>query len=216
MEINYNKIKNTNLSHLIPLVYRDGFKKLINCPAGEEHYKLLTYITHTLNNIKIVELGTHNGISSLCLSDNPTNKVRTYDIKNLYNNKHNGVYNNITRIVGNMSTKDNPYKGDIFDLNEQHYMLEADFIFVDTAHFGDFEWKVYKYLKDNNYKNFVILEIAMVEFWNKIPNNIKYDITEIAHGSGKDSNGIVKPSGTGLVDFSGKINIVKDNLQIFY
>lgn len=26
MEINYTKIKNTNLSHLIPLVYREGFK----------------------------------------------------------------------------------------------------------------------------------------------------------------------------------------------
>tara|TARA_R110001583_G_scaffold50078_2_gene156333 strand:- start:183 stop:827 length:645 start_codon:yes stop_codon:yes gene_type:complete len=214
MEINYTKIKNTDLSHLIPLTKRHGFKKIINNPAGEEHYKLLAYITHTLTNAKILELGTHNGTSSTVLSDNPTNKVRTYDVEDLYNNNHNGVYNNIIRIVGNMGTKDNPYKGDIFDLNEQHYMLEADFIFLDTAHLGGFEWKVYEYLRDNNYKNFIVfddihLELAMQEFWSKIPNNIKYDITEIGHGLGIDSRGNPRSSGTGLVDFSGRVTIVK-------
>lgn len=65
-----------------------------------------------------------------------------------------------------------------------------------------------------NYENFIIfddihLETAMVEFWNKIPNDIKYDITEIAHGSGINFDRDSTPSGTGLVDFSGKINIVK-------
>ena len=201
MEINYTKIKNTDLSHLIPLITRKGMAELINGPAGEEHYKLLGYITHTLTNVKILELGTHNGTSSTALSDNPTNQVRTYDVEDLYNNNHNGVYNNITRIVGNMGTKDNPYKGNIFDLNEQHYMLEADFIFLDTAHLGDFEWKVYEYLRDNNYKNFIIfddihLELAMQKFWSKIPNDIKYDITEIGHGLGMNSRGKPTPSGS--------------------
>jgi len=212
MEINYENIRNTDLSHLIPLTKRQGLKQIINGPAGEEHYKLLGYITHTLNNSKIIELGTHNGASSLCLSDNPTNEVRTYDVEDLYNNEHNGVYNNITRVIGNMSTKDNPYVGNIFDLNEQHYMLEADFIFLDTAHLGDFEWQVYEYLRDNNYKNFIIFDDIhwskpMEEFWGKIPNNIKYDITDIAHGFGNGPNGNI--SGTGLVDFSGKIKITK-------
>jgi len=41
MEINYENIRNTDLSHLIPLTKRQGFKQIINGPAGEEHYKLL-------------------------------------------------------------------------------------------------------------------------------------------------------------------------------
>ena len=49
----------------------------------------------------------------------------------------------------------------------------------------------------------------MQEFWSKIPNNIKYDITEIGHGLGIDSRGNPRSSGTGLVDFSGRVTIVK-------
>ena len=70
MEINYIKIKNTDLSHLVPLITRKGMAKLINNPAGEEHYKLLGYITHTLTNAKILELGTHNGTSAISLATN--------------------------------------------------------------------------------------------------------------------------------------------------
>ena len=40
-------------------------------------------------------------------------------------------------------------------------------------------------------------------------NDIKYDITEIGHGLGTDSRGKPTPAGTGLVDFSGKVKIIK-------
>ena len=40
----------------------------------------------------------------------------------------------------------------------------------------------------------------MSGFWNSIPDKIKYDITEIGHTE--------KNAGTGLIDFSNKVNIL--------
>jgi len=197
MKLIYEEIKNIDLSFLKPLITRKEHIELINAPAGQEHYKLLAYISSKLNYANIVELGTHNGTSSTALSINNTNNIRTYDIKNVYNVLTQP--SNVTRIIGN-----------IFDIKEEQYLLDADFIFLDTMHTGEFEWQVYEYLRDNGYKGFIIYDDIhwsdnMIEFWNKIPNDIKYDITEIGHGNGSGPKGQI--SGTGLVDFSSNITL---------
>lgn len=197
MEITYTKVNNVDLSGLIPIITRQDHKSLLLSPAGHEHYKLLAYISLNLNNAKIIELGTHNGTSSTAMSINPTNHIRTYDIIDIYSVKKQP--DNVTRIIGN-----------IFDINEQYHLLESDFIFLDTAHTGDFEMQVYEYLYNHNYKGFIIFDDIlwsneMISFWDKISNNIKYNITNIGHGKGNGPKGNI--SGTGLVDFSGKIII---------
>ena len=95
-------------------------------------------------------------------------------------------------------------------MNEQHLLLTSDFIFLDTAHSGEFEWEVYCYLRANKYDGFIIYDDihwspAMEEFWSKIPNDKKYDLSEIGHGGGKGPNG--NTSGTGLVYFESKVSI---------
>jgi len=197
MQLNYKEIKEINLDNLTMSIPDNAYKELIIGEAGKEHYRLLAYISLKLNNANIIELGTHRGCSSLALSINETNNIRTYDVKDIYFIQPQP--SNVTRVIGN-----------IFDLHEEHMLLDADFIFLDTAHTGEFEHRVYNYLVDNNYKGFIIYDDiwwsdAMIQFWNIVLDNIKYDITDIGHGGGYGPRGHI--SGTGLVDFSNSITI---------
>jgi hypothetical protein len=196
MKIIKEEVSKIDLSHLVDNITREEHKKLIMSPAGKEHYKLLTYLTRQLNNVIIVELGTHNGTSSLCLCDNILNKVVTFDLRNVYSVKKQPV--NLTRHVGN-----------VFEIDPS-ILLKSDLIFLDTAHNGDFEKEIYLYLLNNKYKGILVLDDIffnneMVQFWNFIDIK-KYDISSIGHGENHPT-----PSGlcgTGLVDFSNIVEII--------
>lgn len=190
MKIIYNDVNKTDLSSLVSLITREIHKSQIIGNAGKEHYKLLGYMSLQCNNAKIVELGTHNGTSSTAMSINATNHIRTYDVVDIYSIKKQP--DNVTRIIGN-----------IFNINEQHHLLEADFIFLDTAHLGDFEMQVYKYLLDNQYKGFIIYDdihfnSPMKKFWQSVSDNLKIDISSIGH------------TGTGIIDFDNNIEIINE------
>ena len=167
MEIAYDDIRKIDNSPLKKQLKRRSHKKIINGRAGREHYKLLTYLGLQMQNKFIVELGTHHGLSCLALSVNPTNQIRTYDIVD--EPALHRVPSNVTRVIGN-----------IFDLHEEQYLLKADLIFLDTAHTGEFEWQVYSYLKDNDYRGIIVFDDIlwsdeMIAFWEKI-DLPKYDI----------------------------------------
>lgn len=196
MTIIKQDVSKIDLSHLVHNGIREDHKNLIISPAGKEHYKLLAYLTKHINNGIIVELGTHVGTSSLCLCNNETNKVITFDIRDVY--LINTPPSNLTRHIGN-----------IFNIDPS-ILLKADLIFLDTAHTGDFEKQVYLYLLENQYKGILLLDDIffnneMVKFWNFITTK-KYDISSIGHG-GKHNT----PSGlcgTGLVDFGNNVKII--------
>ena len=197
MLINYQEIRSVNLSHLVSEISRRDHKSLIVGKPGDEHYPLLAYLASQINNGLIVELGTHEGTSSAALCSNKSNRVITYDIKNFYTAKQ---PQNLERVLGN-----------IFDLDPS-IMLEADLIFIDTAHTGEFERQVYSYLVENNYKGITVWDDIhwsreMIAFWNELPEEHKYDITDIGHGGGRGPLG--DRSGTGIVDFSGTVQIIK-------
>jgi len=191
LKLIYDHVNAMELSQFIPIITREIHKTQIVSAAGKEHYKLLAYLSMQLNNINIVELGTHNGTSSTAMSINSTNSIRTYDVVDIYTIKQQPT--NVTRIIGN-----------IFNIHEEHYLLEADFIFLDTAHLGDFELQVFEYLRDNNYKGFIVYDdihfsSPMKEFWNKIPSDIKMDISKFGH-----------ETGTGLIDFNNNVEIINE------
>ena len=117
MKLIRDEIKNINLSALTNLIPREDYKRLLVGEAGREHYRLLAYISLNLNNANIVELGTHVGTSSTALSINSTNNIRTYDVRDLY--FISPQPENVIRVIGN-----------IFDLKEAQYLLNADFIFL--------------------------------------------------------------------------------------
>jgi predicted O-methyltransferase YrrM len=196
MNINYQDIHNTDLSHLMKVVSKEH-RHLVNGHAGRQHYTLLAWLSRNLTGL-IVELGTHYGTSSMALAENKSNVIITYDIRDIYTIKRQPK--NVIRKIGN-----------IFSLGEETFLKKADLIFVDTAHTGVFEWQVYSYLKNNDYRGILLLDDIlwsdeMIGFWKKI-DTLKYDITDIGHGGGLGPKGNI--SGTGLVDFGGKVRIIK-------
>ena len=133
MIITKTDIFSIKLDKYIKYINRDDHKKIFIAPPGQNHYYLLAYLSSIISNSLIIELGTHHGTSSLALSINKTNTIITYDVVNKYGIKPQP--DNVIRKIGN-----------IFNLNEQAKMLSASFIFLDTAHTGEFEWEVYEYL----------------------------------------------------------------------
>jgi predicted O-methyltransferase YrrM len=197
MIINKPLVDAIDLTPYVHLITRNDHKPIFLAPAGENHYKLLAYIATQINDELIIELGTHEGTSSTALAINKSNKIVTFDVKNMYTVAEQP--SNVERKIGN-----------IFNLGMQDMLLQSALIFLDTAHRGDFEWEVYSFLKENNYKGILVLDDIhwnkpMKEFWNKI-DTLKYDITNLGHGICPD--GI---AGTGIVDFSNQVVIDDKN-----
>jgi len=196
MKIVKKDVIDLDLSHLINNITREHHKHVINNPAGKEHYKLLAYLTKIINDSIIVELGTHHGTSSLCLCENISNTVFTFDIRDIYTVKTQP--NNLIRKIGN-----------IFEMDPS-ILLKSKLIFLDTSHTGDFEKQIYLYLLENDYKGILLIDdiffnSQMIEFWNFIKIK-KYDITDIGQGGNHSTpTGLC---GTGLVDFSNNVEIV--------
>lgn len=199
IDIIKSDIKKTNTFHLVELLSRVDHKTYIVGDAGVEHYKLLTYLSKQLNNTLILELGTHHGTSCLCLCENRSNKVITYDLSD----REFGLKKlpeNLTCRIGN-----------IFEI-DPYIMLEASLIFLDTQHDGPFETQIYNFLVENDYKGMLLLDdiyfnTEMINFWNNIKIK-KYDITSVGHGV---INSTGNPTGTGILDFNNNIGILKLN-----
>lgn len=193
MIINKKLVDNIDLTPYVHLITRKDHKPIFLAPAGENHYKLLAYIATQVNNELIIELGTHHGTGTTALAINKSNKIVTFDISDRYTVAE--QWTNIERKIGN-----------IFNLGMQDMLLQSPIIFLDTAHEGDFEWEVYSFLKENDYKGILILDDIhwnkpMKEFWEKI-DTIKYDVTYLGHGV--CPQGI---AGTGIVDFNNQLVI---------
>jgi predicted O-methyltransferase YrrM len=47
---------------------------------GDQHYKLLAWLSTQFNNVDIFDIGTHMGASSSALSYNITNTIHSFDI----------------------------------------------------------------------------------------------------------------------------------------
>ena len=178
---------------------------------GEEHYKLLAGISAQKKNIKILELGTHKGQSAVCLTygnkfDNNIT-LNTFDICDLVFKECREWFkkNNINFYIKNL-----------FDNNiretEKDFILSHDIIFIDIdPHEGILELDMYNWLKNNNFKGLLIFDdiylgrrhfgskadFSMSEFWEKIDNNYKIDISKLGH-----------VSGTGIVNFNSDNKIL--------
>lgn len=149
----------------------------------EEHYRLLVYISSLMNNIKILDAGSHHGCSSLALAQNPTNYVNGYDI-NSYSIPYRGQVKNITI-----------HQNDALHL-QPHIIKESQLIILDIdPHSGLEEMSFVKLLIKYRYRGLLICDDircnqGMSRFWEWIPK-YKLDITKHGHFSG-----------TGIVSFN--------------
>ena len=143
--------------------------------SGQEHYRLLAYISQNVNLIDILDIGTLKGCSALAFSVNQSNKIRSFNIGNEFD--LNLIPENSEFFIDNILK--NEYKDII---------LGSKYIMLDTYHDGTFEKEFVDYLISIGYKGYLLLDdihlnFEMETFWG---SNIqeKYDITNIGHSTG--------------------------------
>jgi hypothetical protein len=169
------------------------FQELVKCDttispdvffntAGKESYRLLSYLSAQFNHSKLIHIGA-SVRPSLALSYNPTNHVIWFNLdRNV---------SPLLDIVPNIEL----HTLNIFDDEEQdtwkHEILNAPFIFFDVPpHLGTIEYMFYEFLKKENYQGFILydnvwfFENLRNKLWYKIPDEYRYDITDIGHWTG--------------------------------
>jgi len=181
-------------------------------PPGKEHYFCLASIGLQLQNKKIIELGSHKGVSAVALNYgnkkyNNNNTIITYDI-------HNVLFPNIFDNTNIQYKLENLFDDAVREQNKEN-ILSSDLIFIDIdPHEGVLELEMYNWLKENNYKGLILFDDihlgpghmgvttgnSMQQFWDKVDSKHKIDLTSVGHWSG-----------TGLVCFHlENYNIIQD------
>lgn len=197
--LNKNLIKELNFETFLNnfnLSLSDDFHK----SPGIQHYKLLAYLSSLFNDVTIIEIGTHVGESAVALSYNKNNVIYTFDIIDKISQDKKQI-NNIKFIIGDVMIN-NEIRDKWKDI-----ILSSKFIFLDVdPHNGIMEYDFYLFLKENNYDGFVVCDDIWYfkemrdNFWYKIPNEYRYDISHLGHWSG-----------TGILTFNKSIKFHKND-----
>ena len=153
-----------------------------NEPAGNEHYKLLSYLGSLYEGRDIFDIGTHRGASALALSNgHSTNHIYSFDLEHKYT----------LPVVENVSYHTDDLMSDAGKALWREKLLGSAFIFLDIdPHEGTREYEFYLWLKAQNYQGFVVCDDIWYfkemrdNFWYKIPVEDKLDITDLGHWSG--------------------------------
>ena len=197
---------NITTSNLNKLDFINSFRNIIDenhhefySKPGKEHYKLLSYFSTLFNNSNILDIGTHMGYSAVALSYNKSNTIYTFDIIDKVDNKIKNIPN-INFCYDNLFDKETFYKW-------KDIILSCPFIFLDVdPHNGFMEIDFINYIKEIGYSGFIICDDIWYfkdmrdNFWYKIEDEYKYDITDIGHWSG-----------TGIITFNKEITFDKYN-----
>lgn len=150
------------------------FATLFNLKSGNEHYRLLSYISYLFSNEILVDIGTNNGCSSIALSQNEFNNVMTYDY----------TYFEEIELIER--------KNIIFNLknilDDLEIFTKTRFIFLDANQDGNLEKKIYQRLIDTNFRGFLVVDDIflngeMKSFWYSVEKE-KYDLTIKGHNVG--------------------------------
>lgn len=181
-KITNQDLDNLPMSDLSDLINLEEYKKYFLCNSSIEHYRLLSYISLSNDNITLLDIGTLKGSSALAMSINPKNKVVSFDVS--HNLDLSQIPQNVTFLID-----------DVTKLQYRELVLESKYILLDTYHDGTFEKVFYDYLKEINYKGFLLLDDInlnqeMISFWNQI-DLPKIDISSLGH-----------ITGTGVVTFN--------------
>lgn len=189
-------------NHEVFRPYLDGIdKEMVDSfygECGKEHFRFLAYLSSIFQNATIVNIHTNGGYEALALSYNESNTVYSFDTTNHITNPKLRERNNIQWNTENICDP-------VVREKWRNILLGAAFIFVDMEpHDGRAEYEFYEYLTEIGYKGFVVFDDIWYfksmrnEFWYKIPETQRYDMTEVAHWSG-----------CGIVSFNDQIRFDK-------
>jgi predicted O-methyltransferase YrrM len=175
-----DKIAETDLSPLNQYVewHKDNFQ-YFNLGPGKEHYKLLAYLSKTLNCKKLVELGTYIGQGTVALSYDESKEVHSYDIYSWFPEDGSITAENRENIQLHVCD----YIDDMAEI-----IKDCSLVFLDIDHTGVTERIIMDALRKVGYKGLVLIDDTklndeMKSFYADIPEK-KMDISDVGHWSG--------------------------------
>ncbi len=166
------------------------------------HYRLLTHLSSLFNNTLIIDAGTCNGVSAVCLAQNPTNTVLSYDI---FKKDFSNVIN--TEVQHTPFGPDYPnlsFKLHDICLEDEAILNQAGFMFLDISHDGRTEQMLTERLIDMGFSGYIVCDDILgypelTQWFYNIRWN-KYDISKLGHTEW----------GMGLID-CGENGVVTDD-----
>jgi hypothetical protein len=205
------KSHSTDRLHQLKDFTVERYEKYMTAPSGREHYALINYLSTTYGDCRhVVDVGTRYVASSLALSHSP---VWTYDLPVskervwAFRGKSEAKWRANVRAKGGMDITFLNLKLMELPLVEFKRHMSTWLISLDTYHLPysvPFEREFLQRLIDIEYKGIVLLDDIhlndeMKRWWQEIGDNANnryrsFDITKVGHSSG-----------TGLLDFSGKV-----------
>lgn len=165
----------TQAQHVAPFV-PNWYQPYYHQPSGQEHYRLLMYISQQYNYEILADVGTNRGASAVALAFNPSNLVYSVDLVDCKEGEP--LPKNCEYVIGNM----------LWESNILDQILKCKFIMLDIDHEYHNEIQIYKRLIDSGWKGIMLcddihLNEPMKRFWNEV-DAPKLDITKYGHISG--------------------------------
>jgi hypothetical protein len=158
--------------------------KDFHAKPGEEHFRLLAYLSSLFRDSTIINIQTNGGYEALALSYEPTNTILSFGP---VDRLHNPTIRNRENIQFHTDDIFHPVVRETW----RETFLKSAFIFVDIEpHDGEAEHELYRYLTEIGYTGFVIYDDIWYfksmrnNLWYKIPETQRYDLTEVGHWSG--------------------------------
>ena len=219
--IDYDKIRRIDkrpLENLQNFTTPAYVKHMLN-DAGKEHYPFLNYLSNTYGDCRhFADIGTRVIASSIALGSNLKSPVWTFDIPGskerhaAFRGHTEEQYQEKTKSIG-LSIKF--HNVDLLEVSDEELKdyFGTWFVMLDTFHEPDttpFEREFFQRMRDIGFRGIlglddIHLNPEMKKWWKEVQDGAidggytTYDITEVGHFSG-----------TGLVDFSGKVLIKKE------
>jgi hypothetical protein len=175
LKITNEELDNIDLSSRSLMIDNLEYQNYFTSKSSMEHYRLMSYISLSENDIKILDIGTLKGCSALALSINPNNVVNSFNLHSEL--QLNSIPSNVNFFIDN-----------IIKPEYRELILESKYILLDTFHDGTFEVEFFNYLKEIGYKGYLLLDDIklnkeMVEFWDYVDIE-KTDISHLGHITG--------------------------------
>lgn len=179
ISIDIDDLNSVNFGFPFDFINKDLTYSYIFSPAGVDHYRLLRKISQSFKGITISDVGTNRGLSALSLSG-VGNTVKSFDVIDLVDPRLKDISDQIGCEFVLRNLLDDEFL--------KNYVINSDFIFLDTDHDGIFENQFYKFLVDGGFSGTLLLDDIylnepMKHFWNSITQD-KKDLTRFGHFSG--------------------------------
>jgi predicted O-methyltransferase YrrM len=197
MRISQSVLDAVDLSQFAGRFVNDNDREEFFGAAGQQHYRLLAWLSTQFYGKDLIDIGTHRGSSALAMSYSSTNTVHTFDIDDRLAQEwkmtkwanrdiqfhHENLWEPATRAAW------------------RDRLLAAPVIFMDIdPHDGPMELEFYQWLKTEGYQGLLICDDVWYfkgmrdAFWYHIPEADKTDATLVGHWSG-----------TGIVHFGHQV-----------